>query len=52
MVSLEPELTFDEIRDALGLNKSPTSAAINLLLSLPNDPAFSCGQSPSAATPC
>jgi DNA-binding transcriptional regulator GbsR (MarR family) len=34
MVSLEPELTFDEIRDALGLSKSSTSAAINVLLSL------------------
>ena len=34
MVSLEPELTFDEVRDALGLSKSSTSAAINLLLSL------------------
>ena len=34
MVSLEPELTFDEIREALGLSKSSTSAAINLLLSL------------------
>ena len=34
MVSHEPELTFDEIRDALGLSKSSTSAAINLLLSL------------------
>ena len=34
MVSLEPELTFDEIRNALGLSKSSTSAAINLLLSL------------------
>jgi len=34
MVSHEPELTFDEIRDALGLSKSSTSAAINLLQSL------------------
>lgn len=34
LVSQEPELTFDEIRVALELSKSSTSAAINLLLSL------------------
>lgn len=34
LVSPHPELTFDEIRQALGLSKSSTSAALNLLLSL------------------
>lgn len=34
LVSPRPELTFDEIREALGLSKSSTSAAVNLLLNL------------------
>ena len=34
LVSPRPELSFDEIREALRLSKSSTSAAINLLLNL------------------
>ena len=34
LVSPRPELTFDEIRQALKLSKGSTSAAINLLLNL------------------
>lgn len=32
LVTQEPELTFDQIRETLGLSKSSTSAALNLLL--------------------
>jgi DNA-binding transcriptional regulator GbsR (MarR family) len=32
LVSPRPSLTFDEIRNALGLSKSSTSAALNLLM--------------------
>ena len=31
LVSTEPELTFDQIRDTLGLSKSSTSTALSLL---------------------
>lgn len=34
MVADNPELTFDEIREALNLSKSATSTAINLLLTI------------------
>ena len=34
LVSPRPALTFDEIRSALGLSKSSTSAALNLLLGI------------------
>lgn len=34
LVAPSPALTFDEIRDALGLSKSSTSAGLNLLLNL------------------
>jgi DNA-binding transcriptional regulator GbsR (MarR family) len=34
LVSPRPALTFDEIREALGLSKSSTSAALNLLLGI------------------
>jgi hypothetical protein len=34
LVSPEPALTFDEIRSTLGLSKSSTSAALNLLLAI------------------
>ena len=32
LVSSQPELTFDQIREELGLSKSSTSTALNLLL--------------------
>lgn len=32
LVTREPELTFDQIRETLGLSKSSTSSALNLLL--------------------
>src|SRR5690554_6025423 len=34
MVADNPELTFDEIREALNLSKSATSTAINLLITI------------------
>jgi DNA-binding transcriptional regulator GbsR (MarR family) len=34
LVAPSPALTFDEIRDALGLSKSSTSAGLNLLLNI------------------
>lgn len=34
LVSPRPELSFDEIREALNLSKSSTSAALNLLMNL------------------